>query len=153
MVKKLVSAKEILAEKGYVQNKFDTEGFNNAVVEYFRARGPEAELTIHPLRFVEYKDRLPQCGWLSVMYGVNELLDIFYPETKKLQKEAPAWSSVHPLRSWALENCFSFWFASEFIAVDEPFCKNVVHMLAIMQGFVVKTRRKKGETYYTVSLL
>lgn len=151
MVKKLVSAKDILAEKGYVQHKFDTEGFNNAVVEYFRAREPEAKLTIHPLRFVEYKNCLPQCGWLSIMQEKDELFDIFYPDKKN--KKAPVWSSVYPLRNWAIKFDSVLPYTCKFIVVDEPFCKNAVNMLAIMQGFVVKSRRKNGEKEYIVSLI
>lgn len=232
MVKKLVSAKDILAEKGFVLQKFDTDGFNNAVVGYFRSRGVSATLTVKAKRFVEcsylpdnggfvnfsdekhpvsqklykYAHRRQYYGWSIVGKAFNvaasrmpyeyrtKLLGVerIYFQTQRpstitaMKKIAsvgeyerivrtqinlltPKSVSISDLCTTdfdAIVNRIEAYNADEFLQirllaefdekciwVDEPFCKNAVHMLAIMQGFVVKTRRKKGETYYTVSLL
>ena len=134
MPQKLISAKDILAEKGYVMPKFDTDGFNKAVVEFFRAHGPEARLLITPVRFISF-DWLPDCGWKA-----------FFTEKD--------WECV--IRDD--NNSFDYWKYQDIIRVlsgipqifvDEPFAKNAVAMLQIMGGFVVKKSKKK----YYISLL
>ncbi len=150
MAKKLVSAQDILAEKGYVLPKFDTDGFNNAVIEYFRANGPEAELIIRSRRFVENPKKYPPCGWLDFTTwdeNLEVLVKIWY------QQELVAYEYFDTPRSHYIDDYKRVVERDPCIYVDEPFCKNAVHMLAIMQGFVVKSRRRKGIREYIVSLL
>lgn len=160
MVKKLVSAKDILAEKGYIQNKFDTAGFTDAVVRYFRKHGVEATLTVYPTRFVEDPGCYPDCGWFA------------YTEwTEDFKKSLEKMFEVRTIRKYGDEEDFdirkekkeSLHYFFDFykndikkkprIVVDEPFCNNAVQMLAIMNGFVVKSHRKNGKKEYIVSLI
>lgn len=160
MVKKLVSAKDILAEKGYVQHKFDTAGFTDAVVRYFRKHGVEATLTVRPRRFVESPGCYPDCGW----FAYTEWTQSFKQSLEKMFE-------IRSIRKYGDEEdfdirkhkkeCLPYFFdyvketvkKEPYIVVDEPFCKNAVNMLAIMQGFIVKSRRKNGEKEYIVSLI
>ncbi len=232
MVKKLVSAKDILAEKGFVLQKFDTDGFNHAVVEYFRARGVSATLTVKAKRFVE-------CSYLPDNGGFVNFSDEKHPVSQKLYKYAHrrqyyGWSIVgkafsvaasrmtyeyrakligtdriyfqqrrpstitamkkiasveeyerivrtqinlltpksvsisdlsttdfdaivNRIEAYNADELLQIRLLAEFddrcIWVDEPFCKNAVHMLAIMQGFVVKSQQRNKQREYIISLL
>lgn len=61
-VTKFVRAQDILKEKGFKAPPFDTAGFQNAVVEFFRNNDVSAKLPVIPLRFVELPDP-PQSGF------------------------------------------------------------------------------------------
>ena len=61
-VTKFVRAQDILKEKGFKAPPFDTAGFQNAVVEFFRKNDVSAKLPVIPLRFVELPDP-PQSGF------------------------------------------------------------------------------------------
>lgn len=52
---KIISAQSILKQKGYVQNKFDTNGFMQAVGEFFLANSVESKLLLLPYRFLDIK--------------------------------------------------------------------------------------------------
>lgn len=124
MPKKIVTAAQILAQKNYVQKKFDTDGFSDAVAKYFSENDISATLTIVPVRFVALKNP-PECGWIDrtdeyywenrVKSGEIDILDFYVARDKGLCVPS--------------------------IAVDEPFCKNAVYMLSIMAGYVLKKKR------------
>lgn len=134
MPQKLISAKDILAEKGYVMPKFDTDGFNNAVVEFFRTHGPEVRLQITPVRFIG-SDWLPKRGWLA-LFNEDDWKNIIVDPTNSFDQ-------------WEYQNVIRIVGSSPLIFVDEPFAKNAVAMLQIMGGFVAKKSKKK----YYISLL
>lgn len=52
-MKKIPSAKDILAAKGVAQSKFDTNGFASAVADYFMANEVSARLLLLSVRFVD----------------------------------------------------------------------------------------------------
>lgn len=52
---KMISAQQILKQKGYVQSKFDTNGFMNAVAQYFIDNDVESKLLLFPFRFLDIK--------------------------------------------------------------------------------------------------
>lgn len=54
-MKQLISAQSILKQKGYVQNKFDTNGFMQAVAQYFIDNSVESKLLLLPFRFLDIK--------------------------------------------------------------------------------------------------
>lgn len=88
------------------------------------------------------------------MLSTQELLDVTDPEESGISPDKiPAWVSVRTIVDWAVWYNGLFWCSDKFIVVDEPFCKNAVHMLAIMQGFVVKSRQRNRMREYIVSLL
>ena len=128
MVKKLVQAATLLKEKGYVEEKFDQEGFTQCVYNWFKDHGLKDKLLIRPKRFIEM-DNPPKGGWKD-MTDVEEWL-------KDLQ--------------WENRLCIiSKGQAVPFIWVDEPFIKNAAYMLDVMNGFKVK-KGKKG--VYEVTLV
>ena len=128
MVKKLVQASTLLREKGYVEEKFDQEGFTECVYNWFKTHDLKDKLLIRPKRFVEM-DNPPKGGWKD-MTDVEEWL-----------KDLP----------WENRLCIiSKGQAVPFIWVDEPFIKNAAYMLDVMNGFKVK-KGKKG--VYEVTLV
>lgn len=128
MVKKLVQAATLLREKGYVEEKFDQEGFTECVYNWFKDHDLKDKLLIRPKRFIEM-DNPPKGGWKD-MTDVEEWL-----------KDLP----------WENRLCIiSKGQAVPFIWVDEPFIKNAAYMLDVMNGFKVK-KGKKG--VYEVTLV
>ena len=128
MVKKLVQAATLLREKGYIEEKFDQEGFTECVYNWFKTHDLKDKLLIRPKRFIEM-DTPPKGGWKD-MTDVEEWL-----------KDLP----------WENRLCvISKGQAVPFIWVDEPFIKNAAYMLDVMNGFKVK-KGKKG--VYEVTLV
>lgn len=128
MVKKLVQAATLLREKGYVEEKFDQQGFTECIYYWFKEHNIEDKLLIRPKRFVEM-DNPPKGGWKD-MTDVEEWL-----------KDFP-WEDQLNIRNRGQ--------AIPFIFVDEPFVMNAVYMLRVMNGFKVK-KEKKG--VYRVTLV
>ncbi len=149
MTKKIVSAKDILAEKGYVLPKFDTAGFTEAVVRFFRSHGVEASLIVRPVRFVEEQERYPRCGWVAICEWDEELQELL-KRWHAAGYDNSRYTDIEEYMEWYYEY---YVVRTPSILVDEPFCKNAVNMLAIMQGFVVKSRMRKKKREYVITLL
>nr|DAQ42755.1 MAG TPA: hypothetical protein [Caudoviricetes sp.] len=125
---KILTAQDLLKEKGYIEEKFDTNGFLQCVADWFRSHNIEDKLLIRPKRFIEM-DNPPKGGWLD-MTNVDEWIATLPWEQQLLMLQKGT--------------------AVPFIWVDEPFVKNAVFTLKTMAGYVVK-RAKKG--CYEISLL
>lgn len=125
---KILTAQDLLKEKGYIEEKFDTNGFLQCVADWFRSHNIEDKLIIRPKRFIEM-DNPPKGGWLD-MTNVGEWIVSLPWEQQLLMLQKGT--------------------AVPFIWVDEPFVKNAVFTLKTMAGYVVK-RAKKG--VYEISLL
>lgn len=128
MVKKLVQAATLLREKGYVEEKFDQEGFTECVYNWFKDHDLKDKLLIRPKRFIEM-DNPPKGGWKD-MTDVNEWLPSLRWEQQLILVQKRQ--------------------AVPFIFIDKPFIKNAVYMLQIMNGFIVE-KGKKGT--YEVSIV
>ena len=125
---KILTAQDLLKEKGYIEEEFDTNGFLQCVADWFRSHNIEDKLLIRPKRFIEM-DNPPKGGWLD-MTNVDEWIVSLPWEQQLLMLQKGT--------------------AVPFIWVDEPFVKNAVFTLKTMAGYVVK-RAKKG--CYEISLL
>lgn len=125
---KIVTAQDLLKEKGYIEEKFDTNGFLQCVSDWFRSHNIEDKLLIRPKRFIEM-DNPPKGGWKD-MTNVEEWFSTL-PWEKQL------------LLSQRGQNV-------PFIFVDKPFVKNAIFALKTMAGYTIK-KGKKG--CYEVSLL
>ena len=125
---KLVQASDLLREKGYVEEKFDTNGFLQFVANWFREHEVKDKLLIRPKRFIEM-DNPPKGGWKD-MTDVDEWL-----------KDFPWEDQLNMINKGQ---------STPFIFVDEPFVMNAVYMLRVMSGFKVK-KEKKG--VYRVTLV
>lgn len=125
---KIVTAQDLLKEKGYIEEKFDTNGFLQCVANWFREHEVKDKLLIRPKRFIEM-DNPPKGGWKD-MTDVEEWLPSLRWEQQLIlvQKGQDV----------------------PFIWVDEPYLKNATFTLKNMAGFVVR-RQKRG--VYEVSLL
>lgn len=125
---KILTAQDLLKEKGYIEEKFDTNGFLQCVADWFRSHNIEDKLIIRPKRFIEM-DNPPKGGWLD-MTNVDEWIVSLPWEQQLLMLQKGT--------------------AVPFIWIDEPFVKNAVFTLKTIAGYVVK-RAKKG--VYEISLL
>ena len=125
---KILTAQDLLKEKGYIEEKFDTNGFLQCVADWFRSHNIEDKLLVRPKRFIEM-DNPPKGGWLD-MSNVDEWL------------ETLPWEQALCITQKGQDK--------PFLWVDEPFVKNAVFTLKTMAGYVVK-RAKKG--VYEISLL
>lgn len=125
---KILTAQDLLKEKGYIEEKFDTNGFLQCVSDWFRSHNIEDKLLIRPKRFIEMNNP-PKGGWKDIT-NIDEWLETLPWEQALciIQK-----GQVEP-----------------FLWVDEPFIKNAVYMLRVMNGFKVK-KGKKG--VYEVTLV
>ena len=125
---KLVQASDLLREKGYVEEKFDTNGFLQFVANWFREHEVKDKLLIRPKRFIEM-DNPPKGGWKD-MTNIEEWLPSLQWEQRLILVQKGQ--------------------AVPFVFVDEPFIMNAVYMLRVMSGFKVKKEKKGG---YRVTLV
>ena len=125
---KIVTAQDLLKEKGYIEEKFDTNGFLQCVANWFREHDVKDKLIIRQKRFIEM-DNPPKGGWKD-MTNIDQ------------------WLASLP---WEQALCITQkGQAVPFIWVDEPYLRNATFTLKNMAGFVV-SRQKRGA--YEVSLL
>lgn len=125
---KILTAQDLLKEKGYIEEKFDTNGFLQCVSDWFRSHNIEDKLIIRPKRFIEMENP-PKGGWKD-MTNVDEWLD-----------EMPWEEALCIIQKGQ---------AKPFLWIDEPFIKNAIFALKTMAGYTIK-KGKKG--CYEVSLL
>lgn len=125
---KIVTAQDLLKEKGYIEEKFDTNGFLQCVANWFREHEVKDKLIIRPKRFIEM-DNPPKGGWKDMTNVEEWLKDQPWPNQLLIVQKGQA---------------------VPFIWVDEPYLKNATFTLKNMAGFVV-SRQKRG--VYEVSLL
>lgn len=125
---KIVQASTLLKEKGYVEEKFDQQGFTECIYSWFKEHSLKDKLLVRPKRFIEM-DNPPKGGWLDMT------------DVEKWLNEMP-WEKQLTLIQKGQ--------AIPFIFIDKPFIKNAVYMLQIMNGFIVE-KGKKG--IYEISLV
>ena len=128
MVKMLVQASTLLREKGYVEEKFDQQGFTECIYNWFKEHDLKDKLIIRPKRFIEM-DNPPKGGWID-MTNVKQWIATLPWEQQLLMLQKGT--------------------AVPFLFVDKPFVKNAMYMLQVMNGFIVE-KGKKG--VYEVSLI
>ena len=125
---KILTAQDLLKEKGYIEEKFDTNGFLQCVANWFREHEVKDKLIIRQKRFIEM-DNPPKGGWKD-MTNIEQ------------------WLASLP---WEQALCITQKGQDKpFLWVDEPYLKNATFTLKNMAGFVV-SRQKRG--VYEVSLL
>lgn len=141
MATKIISASKILEAKGYRQPKFDQQGFNALVAQFFEQHDVKDTILLHPKRFVEWTET---AGIPTEEYtGYRDYTDTGIWERKS---EDPA----VPFDFLDYINARNKGLIRPIIFVDEPFCKNAAYMLAVMCGFTVK-KQAKGK--FLVSLV
>lgn len=86
-VTKLVRAQDILKEKGFKAPPFDTAGFQNAVVEFFRENDMSAKLTIRTMRFLDYKNAPKNPLFISTVPVVTRWVETVNKEIWKEEKD------------------------------------------------------------------
>ena len=135
MAKKWITAKDILAEKGFQPNKFDTEGFNNLIGKFFLEHEVKDTIIVRPARFIEMKDA-PACGY------INQLdTDIWWQRVRDPNDSFDSCDYIIAMKKgWVHPT----------IVVDEPFIKNAVYMANLTGGYIVK-KGKSGR--YVISLV
>lgn len=132
---KLISAKDILAQKGYQKQKFDSTGFNELVAKFFLEHEVSATILIKPVRFVELNDA-PPCGYIDQLDT-----SIWRARIDDPNDDFTFCDYILAARKGLVRPA---------IVVDEPFCRNAVYMLELMGGYIVK---KQGKGRYVISLV
>ena len=167
---KITTAQDILKEKGYKANKFDTNGFLDAVADYFRKHEVKDKLLIVSYRFLDVKtdDEI-----LELALRAKEDLYVFSGP----YKEALYWRlSTDKSRGWKAQigdgeynNCVPPGFDEILddyitgfnirdierprIIVDSPYFKNALSLLQIMGGYVVEKKKRSGYNTADVTLI
>lgn len=155
---KIMNAQAILKEKGYVQNKFDTNGFLEAVADFFILNDVDSRLLLVPFRFLDIKNGEEENGVYKFYnpFSIEEdevkrgwknqsatnkrgepeyVTNLFYLEFEDFQKQKQA-GIIAPR-----------------IIVDKPFFENAAQTLRLMGGFVVEKQMKKRTKLYWVTLI
>lgn len=155
---RIISAQSILKQKGFVQNKFDTNGFMNAVGQYFLDNTVESRLLLFPSRFLDI-DRTPDEEGCET----NNPYDIT-PENERLGYQVevernPATGEL-VFAEQALKKDFWLFNAQKNmgllvprIIIDKPFFENAAGVLRVMGGYVVEKRVTKKLKTYIVTLV
>lgn len=125
---KILTAQDLLKEKGYIEEKFDTNGFLQCVANWFREHEVKDKLIIRQKRFIEM-DNPPKGGWIDMTNVEQWLVSLPWEQALCVTQKGQD---------------------KPFLWVDEPYLKNATFTLKNMAGFVV-SRQKRG--VYEVSLL
>lgn len=146
----MVTAAQILAEKKFVMNKFDQQGFNAKVAEFFQNHEVKDTLLLVPKRFVE----MEAIGDPTLMS--EEELEAYNAEKEKLETQKKAgWIDMTDLSIWEkkVDNPYDpFTFTDYIMAnnkglirpmiyIDEPYIKNAAYLLSVVAGFICKKQR------------
>lgn len=155
---KIISAQSILKQKGFVQNKFDTNGFMNAVGQYFLDNTVESRLLLFPCRFLDIDRTLDGDGeetWNP--YDIT-------PESERLGYQVevernPATGELvfaeKALKKnfWMLKAQNDSGVLMPRIIIDKPFFENAAGVLRVMGGYVVEKNVTKKLKTYIVTLV
>lgn len=155
---KIISAQSILKQKGFVQNKFDTSGFMEAVGQYFIDNKVEDRLLLVPHRFLDIDRTVGADGKETFnLFGVTE------DEQKLGYKVQTAMNKLIGQPEWVVDMNKNDWerfrwnlemgIAVPRIIVDKPFFENAAGLLRVMGGYVVEKRIRKKRKTYTVTLI
>lgn len=159
---KILRVQDILKQKGFVQKKFDTNGFMNAVGEYFLNNPVESRLLLVPYRFLDIDRTDEEYG---NPFGITE-------EEEKLGYKVQTETVLYTLSSLgkqiriakflqeAMENDDTqfrlnteYGIGSPRIIIDKPFFENAAGALRVMGGYVVEKEMKKRHKLYWVTLV
>ena len=164
---KIITAKDLLKEKGFVPNKFDTTGFMNAVAGYFSERDVNSRLVVLRTRFVDIKtgeevERMKKDGEYG--WDRHEYLNLSDEDRergwKTMNIDLDEWIK-YSIRNYGAEGFSDYaseikkrtLYSSTYIIVDNPFYENSLSMLRIMGGYVVEKKRGKLSGTASVSLI
>lgn len=154
---KIISAQSILKEKGYVQNKFDTNGFMQVVAKFFLDNSVESKLLLVPYRFLDIKrDRGEGFDTENPLRITPEEEKLGYKDqTAKNEIGEPAyvrWGFENDFEELRLEQEYGIAFDPRII-IDKPFFENAAATLRLMGGYVVEKQMMKRRKVYWVTLV
>lgn len=155
---KIISAQSILKQKGFVQNKFDTNGFMNAVGQYFLDNTVESRLLLLPSRFLDIDRTLDEDGKEKCNpYDItpeNERLG-YQVEVERNPATGELVFAEKTLKRdfWMFKSMKDFGVLVPRIIIDKPFFENAAGVLRVMGGYVVEKRVTKKLKTYIVTLV
>lgn len=158
-MKKIISAKDILKSKGYAADKFDTDGFMEAVASFFINHEVKDKLLIVCKRFLDieteevFEDKREKFLFSETRrhYEAN-----YYYWRVSNNDRAKGWKAQcetdkdgHPL--FIRELCEARHYppsnvgdtARPRIVVDSPYYENALFLLQTMAGYTVDKRNKR----------
>ncbi len=159
MADKILSAQQLLKQKGFEISKFDTNLFMQDVAEYFLRSDVSAKLLLLPLRFVEIPDKEdPEENPLRITD--EDRRNGFKTQTQfdsSLKREIGGGLVYVPdLHDYNVGEFYSEYKRGVLvprIIIDKPFIGNAVHTLRIVGGYVVEQKMRKKLKTYDISLL
>lgn len=156
----IINAQAILKEKGFVQNKFDTNGFMNAVADFFIENNVESRLLLIPFRFLDIQREIIK--GTNVEYNKYNPFDVTRDEERlgyKVQTTKNKYGELEYARSMinydfeAYQNQQKAGLVVPRIIVDKPFFENAAGLLRVMAGYIVEKQMKKRTKLYWVTLV
>lgn len=172
MADKILSAQQLLKQKGFEVSKFDTNLFMQDVAEYFLRSDVSAKLLLLPLRFVEIPDK--EDSEENPLRITNEDRKNGFktqtqletpPKYKKYMKEwerrkffvdGSELSYVFDLHDYNNHEYYSEkrrGILVPRIIIDKPFIGNAVHTLRFIGGYVAEQKIRQKLKTYDISLL
>ena len=161
-MKGIISAQTILKQKGYVQTKFDTPGFMNAVAEFFMRSSVKAKLLLVPVRFLDIvPNEIDEEGNVieNNDYDIfNENIDKGWSDQSQTKDGYIVWArklsdSMYPHDFEAFQNMYNQGLIACRIIIDKPYFENAAFMLRSMGGYTVEKTTKSRRKLYTVTLV
>lgn len=161
-MKQLISAQSILKQKGYVQNKFDTNGFMQAVAQYFIDNSVESRLLLVPTRFLDIDRNDEKYGNPFDITEEEEKrgYKVQYETVPRMLESVGVEIRVAKFMKDLFDNDYSQWeinhelgIGAPRIVIDKPFFENAAASLRIMGGYVVEKEMKKRRKLYWVTLI
>lgn len=134
---KIISATDILKEKGVEQRKMNMNAFNEVVANFFMTHEVKETILLIPKRFIEMKeppeedfiDCLDTSVWEKRVEDKNDPFDFI--DYKLMEQKG----LIRPI-----------------LYVNEPFIGTAAGLLRSLSGFTVKSRTRKKQKEYIVSL-
>ena len=166
MADKILSAQQLLKQKGFEVSKFDTNLFMQDVAEYFLRSDVSAKLLLLPLRFVEIPDREnPKENPLRItdedrkngFKTQTQLADA--SDQTEWEQESIRGGELSYVRDLYEYDPLEYW--NEYnrgilvprIIIDKPFIGNAVHTLRFIGGYVAEQKMRQKLKTYDISLL
>lgn len=159
MAKKIMRASSILAAKGYKASKFDQEGFDKIIGDFFMSHEIKSVITLVPKRFIDMEPKALNEN------PTEEEIVCFEKERSDIElAKQRCWIDLLDTSIWEKRvndpnDPFEYTdyviamnkgYIKPIIYVDEPFIKNAAYLLSLINEYVVK-KEKKGK--FLVSLI
>ncbi len=169
MAERILSAQQLLKEKGFEKGKFNTNLFMQDVADYFLENEVSSKLLLIPSRFVEIPDtddvrENPQRitaedrknGFKTqTAHLITTKINIINRKRVTTVIKGDLLYKIDLYKNYWMEynNEDKAGILLPRIIIDKPFFDNAVHTLRYVGGYVAERKMRKGLKTYDISLL